>query len=124
VFGGVTTYIGLGNVNTSASMTADDSAGVRSESDSADSSEVQLAPDAVFDVETCGTTVPSDPTTPYGLALELELLDDVVASGSAFGTVRLSNTSDVPVVGTTASVPETRSRSHTALTRKFRRSSP
>jgi len=106
VFGGVSTYIGLGNVNTSASMTADDGTGGQPESDSAAPSEVQLAPDALFDIETCGTTVPSEATTPYGLALELELLDDVVASGSAFGTVRLSNTSDVPVVGTTASVPD------------------
>ncbi|WP_341952393.1 hypothetical protein [Salinibacterium sp. TMP30] len=105
VFAGVNTFPRTGDLTTAGSM-ADESS-TRMDSDAgADNAESYLAPDAVMDRETCGAIIPSQAASPYGLALELDLPGPVTASGSAFGTVRLTNTSDVAVTGTTASVPD------------------
>ncbi|MBH0111268.1 hypothetical protein I6E81_13915 [Salinibacterium sp. NG22] len=91
--------------DTAVSMLADDSA-PESAADSADTGAAQAAPDDSRVVGLCGATIPVESASPFGLTLELELPAEVVASGSAFGTVRLTNDSDAPVQGTTASVPD------------------
>ncbi|MGV8877029.1 MAG: hypothetical protein ACOH1K_05930 [Rhodoglobus sp.] len=54
----------------------------------------------------CGTSVADRATSPYGLQLEIDFDNEVIASGSAFGTVRLTNISTSAVTGTTASIPD------------------
>jgi len=56
--------------------------------------------------EICGSTIETQAASPLGLSLELELPAQTPASGSVYGTVRLLNTSDVAVTGTTAAVPD------------------
>lgn len=105
VFAGVATFPRNDTV-TSAGIAVDE-ASSRAESDAgADASESYLAPSDSVIANACGAFVPSTSASPYGLALELELPSPVTASGSAFGTVRLTNTSETAVTGTTASVPD------------------
>ncbi|WP_010205053.1 hypothetical protein [Salinibacterium sp. PAMC 21357] len=107
VFAGVSTFPRTA-VSTSAGVSAVDSdsnsnmdAGASDES-----AESFLAPDDARVAGRCGALVSSTETTPFGLALAIDISSPVRASGTAFGTVRLTNTSDVAVTGTTASVPD------------------
>ncbi|EAR25062.1 hypothetical protein A20C1_00701 [marine actinobacterium PHSC20C1] len=102
VFAGVNTFPRADDMNSAISMLEDESSGARNGSEALDSSDFQSSPATGL----CGTTMPSEATAPFGLSLELTLPAEVVASGSAYGTVRLTNTSDDAVMGSTASVPD------------------
>jgi hypothetical protein len=105
VFAGVNTFPRTGDL-TAASIMAEESSTSADSDAGADTAESYRAPDQEAIAETCGAIIPSTAASPYGLALELDLPGPVTASGSAFGTVRLTNTSDAAVTGTTAAVPD------------------
>ncbi|EPR75910.1 hypothetical protein ADILRU_1756 [Leifsonia rubra CMS 76R] len=105
VFAGVNTFPPANDL-TSAGIMAEDSSS-RAENDSeAGAAESLLAPNTFADTETCGAIIPSQAASPYGLTLEVDLPGPIRSSGSAFGSVRLTNTSDFAVTGTTATVPD------------------
>ncbi|GAA1216565.1 hypothetical protein [Rhodoglobus aureus] len=105
LFAGVTTFPRTGELTAGTSVAED--SGVRMDSDAgADTAESFLVPDEGGIAETCGAIIPTTAASPYGLAIELDIASPVTASGSAFGTVRLTNTSQAAVIGTTASVPD------------------
>ena len=106
VFAGVNTFPLVSDVNTAAGTLADDSTSSREESGVTDGSSSFLMPDEDATADVCGSTIPAAAASPYGLTLELELPAKVVASGSAYGTVRLTNSSTSAVIGSTASVPD------------------
>lgn len=106
VFAGISTFRQADPISTTAGVVADESFDTGSERDAAPSDESQAAPDTSPITAACGTSIRTDETTPFGLSLELELPAEVVASGSAYGTARLTNTSDEPVTGSTANVPD------------------
>lgn len=106
VFAGISTFRHTDPVSTTAGIVADDAAESRVEGDSAYSDESLAAPETSPISAACGTSIRTDSASPFGLSLELELPEEVVASGSAYGTVLLTNTSDEPVTGTTANVPD------------------
>ena len=106
VFAGINTFPLTNDVNTVTGMLADDSSGSREESGATDESSQFLMPDESAPAEMCGSTIPAAAASPYGLTLQLELPAEVVASGSAYGTVRLTNSSNSAVMGSTASVPD------------------
>ena len=105
LFAGINTFprtadLSAGSISAEESSTRLDSEG------GADAAESHLVPHDDAVVDTCGAIIPATAATPYGLAIELDFASPVTASGSAFGTVRLTNTSDAAVTGTTASVPD------------------
>jgi len=106
VFAGINTFPLVNDVNTATGTLADDSTSSREESGATDESSSFLMPDESPNAEACGSTIPATAASPYGLTLELELPAEVVASGSAYGTVRLTNNSNSAVMGNTASVPD------------------
>ncbi|QYH36587.1 hypothetical protein [Salinibacterium sp. M195] len=106
VFAGVSTFPRTDL--TSAGIVADE-ASTRAESDTGLDAPVDdsyLAPANPSAADTCGVLIPSTAASPYGLELTLDLPGPVPASGTAFGSVRLTNVSDEPVAGTTASAPD------------------
>ncbi|MGV8852411.1 MAG: hypothetical protein ACOH1M_07590 [Rhodoglobus sp.] len=105
VFAGVTTFPRTPDLTTAGIMADESSTRMDSESN-AGSAESFLAPEDAAFAETCGAIIPPTAASPRGLALEIDIPSPVTASGSAFGTVRLTNTSDSAVTGTTASVPD------------------
>ncbi|MGV8859361.1 hypothetical protein [Rhodoglobus sp.] len=105
LFAGISTFPRTGDLM--AGSAASDQSATREEGGAgADSEESYIAPEDGAVSETCGAIIPSSAATPYGLAIDLDIDRTVTASGSAFGTVRLTNTSDEAVTGTTASVPD------------------
>lgn len=105
LFAGITTFPRT-NELTSAGVMAEDS-NTRMEGDSgASPAESYLAPEGAAVPQTCGALIPSTAASPYGLTLSIEIASPQSASGSAFGTVRLRNTSQMAVTGTTAAIPE------------------
>ena len=105
LFAGINTFPRTGELTAGSSVAEDSSTRMDSEG-GADSAESFLAPENDAIAETCSAIIPTTAASPYGLAIELDLASPVTASGSAFGTVRLTNTSDATVTGTTASVPD------------------
>ncbi|QAV69135.1 hypothetical protein ESZ53_00960 [Salinibacterium sp. UTAS2018] len=110
VFAGINTYQQADLISTTAGVVAEDSGEAGSqfdaESDAAPSDAPQAAQDTSPITAACGTSIRTDAATPFGLSLELQFPAEVVASGSAYGTVLMTNTSDEPVTGTTANVPD------------------
>lgn len=105
LFAGINTFPRTGELTAGSSVAEDSSTRMDSNS-GADMAESYLTPDEGGVAEMCGAIIPTTAASPYGLAIELDLASPVTASGSAFGTVRLTNTSDEAVTGTTASMPD------------------
>lgn len=105
VFAGVTTFPRTNDL-TSAGIMADEQTTRMNSEGGADSAESYLAPEETTLSEKCGAIIPDTATSPHGLALEIDFPSPVAASGTAFGTVRLTNTSSAAVEGTTASIPD------------------
>lgn len=103
VFAGISAVRQVDNLSTTAGIVADEASDSRA-------AESEPFADESHDASTlgtsCGTSIPTDAASPFGLSLELELPSEVVASGSTYGTARLTNTSDQAVEGTTANVPD------------------
>ena len=106
VFAGISTFRQADPISTTAGVAADESLDSIAEGDTALTDDSQAAPETSPITAACGTSIHTDQTTPFGLSLELELPAEVVASGGAYGTARLTNTSDEAVTGSTANVPD------------------
>jgi hypothetical protein len=105
VFAGVTTFPRTDDLTAGTIMADESSTSTESEA-GADTAESFATAEDLTGAKTCAAIIPSTAASPYGLAVELEIPSPVTASGSAFGTVRLTNTSNTAVTGTSASVPD------------------
>jgi len=105
VFTGANIFPLFTNDTVSVSTLADDATDAP-ESEAADTSGLPFAPEESRAAEVCGTSVAEEASSPFGLTLELDFPAEVVASGSAYGSVRLTNSSNTAVTGSTASVPD------------------
>ena len=91
VFAGVNTFPRTDDL-TAGNIMADESSSSTDSEAGADTEESFATAEDLASAETCGAIIPSTAASPYGLAVELEIPSPVTASGSAFGTVRLTNT--------------------------------